>query len=631
MDPARASITIPMSKTVKLSVAAAMVRFLKVQYVSRDGVEHRLVQGVFGIFGHGNVTGLGQAIEEFGGRQLPFYQAKNEQAMVHSAIAFTKTRHRLGTFACTTSVGPGATNLVTGAATATINRLPVLLLPGDIFASRLPAPVLQQLECPASQDTSVNDCLRPVSKYWDRINRPEQIMASLPEAMRVLSDPAETGAVTISLPEDVQSESYEFPMQFFEKRVYSIERPACSAERLNDAVRLIKSSRRPLIIAGGGVKYSEACDAVARFASATGVPVSVTQAGMGAILHSHESWMGAVGVTGTSSANKLAREADLIIAIGTRLADFITASKTQFQNPKVRFIGLNINSADCRKDGALPLVGDARTILAQLSRALNGWRIPAAHDKAVKRERDAWERAKLRIISVRRGDGLTQAQAIAALNDACGADGIVVHAAGGIPGDIHKLWSSNGHNDYHSEYGYSCMGYEIAGALGAKIAEPEREVYAFMGDGSYLMLHTEIVTAVQEGIKLTIVVIDNHGYGCIQNLQVGCGGRSFGNAFRVKKGARLEGQVAQIDFVKNAESLGAKAVRAESLAEFRDALAMAKRNDGVIVIHVPVKSISTIPGFSWWNVPVSETSQIPSVRLARRAYDQAKRKQRFYY
>ncbi|HVU34116.1 MAG TPA: thiamine pyrophosphate-binding protein, partial [Opitutaceae bacterium] len=451
-----------MKNTVTLNMAAALARFLSAQYIARDGVEHRLINGVWGIFGHGNVTGLGQAIEEFGGRTLPYYQPKTEQAMVHAAIAFAKSRRRLGTFACTSSIGPGATNMLTGAATATINRLPVLLLPGDIFANRRPGPVLQQLEYPASHDVSVNDCFRPVSKYWDRINRPEQILTALPEAMRVLADPAETGAVTIALPEDVQAESCAYPRHFFAKRVYTVERPGASAESLRVAVAHIRAARRPLVIAGGGVHYSDACDALARLASATGLPVGVTQAGKGALLDDHPACLGGIGVTGTEAANRIALEADLVIGVGTRLSDFTTASKTQFQNPRVRFIGVNLNAADARKHGALPLVGDARTILAQLGRALAGWRVPAAAGAAVRRARADWDRTRAALVAPRPGVPLTQAQVIEEVNRACGPDGTVVHAAGGLPGDVHKLWRSRAHDDYHSEYGYSCMGYEIA-------------------------------------------------------------------------------------------------------------------------------------------------------------------------
>ncbi|HVU15429.1 MAG TPA: 3D-(3,5/4)-trihydroxycyclohexane-1,2-dione acylhydrolase (decyclizing) [Candidatus Didemnitutus sp.] len=622
-----------MKNTVTLSMAAALVKFLQRQYICRDGVEHRLIHGVWGIFGHGNVTGFGQALEEHGGRALPFLQAKNEQAMVHAAVAFAKARQRLGTFACTSSIGPGATNMITGAAVATVNRLPVLLLPGDIFASRRPAPVLQQLEHPGSQDVSVNDCFRPVSRYWDRLNRPESILTALPEAMRILADPAETGAVTLALPEDVQAESCAYPLHFFEKRVHVVERPGCSGERLRTAAALFRAARRPLIVAGGGAHYSDATDALAKFASATGVPVAVTQAGKGALIDAHPSCLGAVGVTGTAAANSIAVDADLVICVGTRLSDFTTASKSQFQHPRVRFIGLNINAADAHKHGALPLVGDARAVLAQLTRALAGWRAPAAHRAAVSRARESWSATRATLVAPKRGVPLTQAQVIDELNRACGATGTVVHASGGIPGDIHKLWRSHAANDYHSEYGYSCMGYEIAGALGVKLAEPKREVYAFLGDGSYLMLHTEIVTAVQEGLKLVIVLNDNHGFGCIHGLQCGSGGRSFGNEFRHRGGPerRLSGKFADVDFAGNARSLGATALRATTSAELRTALAVAKNTRGVVLIYVPVPAEARLPGYSWWDVPVSATSRVPGVIAARRAYDRAVKKQRHYY
>lgn len=622
-----------MKKPVPLSMAAALVRFLQRQYVRRDGVEHRLINGVWGIFGHGNVTGFGQALEEFGGRSLPYHQAKNEQGMVHAAVAFAKARRRLGTYACTSSIGPGATNMVTGAAVATVNRLPVLLLPGDIFANRRPGPVLQQLEYPGSQDVSVNDCFRPVSRYWDRINRPEQLLTALPEAMRVLADPAETGAVTLALPEDVQAETGLFPEHFFEKRVYDIGRPGCSAETLREAVAAIRAAKRPFLVAGGGVHYSDATEALAKFCTATGIPVGVTQAGKGALLDAHPSCLGAVGVTGTAAANALALGADLVINVGTRLSDFTTASKSQWQNPRVRFLGLNIVSADARKHGALPLVGDARAVLAQLSRALAGWKVSAAYAAAIARERARWDETRAALVAPRRGVPLTQAQVIDELNRACGETGTVIHASGGIPGDIHKLWRSQASNDYHSEYGYSCMGYEIAGALGIKLAEPRREVYAFLGDGSYLMLHTEIVTAVQEGLRLTVVVCDNHGFGCIHGLQRGSGGRSFGNEFRHRTGtaARLEGPPVSVDFALNAESLGATGLRAETVGDLRAALAQARECDGVVVIHVPVPADIRLPGYSWWDVPVSATSKLPGVKAARAAYERALRKQRFYY
>jgi 3D-(3,5/4)-trihydroxycyclohexane-1,2-dione acylhydrolase (decyclizing) len=628
-----ASTRSSMKKTVTLNMAAALVRFIQQQYIRRDGIDQRLINGVWGIFGHGNVTGFGQALEEHGGRALPYLQAKNEQAMVHAAVAFAKTRKRLGTFACTSSIGPGATNMVTGAGVATVNRLPVLLLPGDIFANRIPGPVLQQLEFPASQDVSVNDCFRPVSKYWDRINRPEQILTALPEAMRVLADPAETGAVTIAMPEDVQAESYDYPAQFFEKRVYTVERPPCASEPLRAAVEMIRAARRPLIVAGGGVHYSDAVAALDKLAAATGIPVAVTQAGKGAVIDAHPSCLGAIGVTGTAAANAIALEADLVINIGTRLSDFTTASKTQFQHPRVRFIAINIHPGDARKHGAVPLLGDARTILGQLSRALAGWRAPAAFRAKVQRERERWDDTRATLVASKRGVPLTQAQVIDELNRACGTTGTTVHASGGIPGDIHKLWRSQASTDYHSEYGYSCMGYEIAGAVGIKMAAPEREVYAFLGDGSYLMLHTEIVTAVQEGLKITIVLVDNHGFGCIHGLQRGCGGNSFGNEFRHRTGksARLEGQPVAVDFAKNAESLGATGLRANTPEELRAALETAKAAQGVVLIFTSVPAEVRLPGYSWWDVPVSATSKLPAVRSARAAYDRATKRQRFYY
>jgi len=622
-------------KTVRTTVAGAIVRFLCAQYIRRDGVEHRLIRGVFGIFGHGNVAGLGQALEEFGGRTLPFIQPKNEQAMVHAAIAYAKTRRRLGTYACTTSVGPGATNMVTGAATATVNRLPVLLLPGDTFSSRRPAPVLQQLEYPGSPTVTVNDCFRPVSRYWDRIDRPEQILSALPAAMRMLANPAATGAVTVALPEDVQAEAFDCPVSFFAKRVYDVYRPLPSAEALQAAARQLRAARRPLVIAGGGVHYSDAAAALRAFAEATGIPVAVTQAGKGALLESHPLGLGSVGATGTLAANRIARTADLVLAVGTRLADFTTASQTQFQDPRVRFIGLNIGATDAAKNGALSLVGDARATLAALKRALRGWRAPAAHGRQVAAARRAWEPQWAAMVHPprRSPDGLLyQSQVIRVLNEFCDADSTVVHAAGGIPGDIHKLWRGKSDTDYHSEYGYSCMGYEIAGALGVKLAAPEREVYAFLGDGSYLMLNHEIVTAVQEGVKLTVVLNDNHGYGCIHSLQRACGGRSFGNEFRFRqgRGGRLEGDPLPVDFVGNARSLGAVVFTAGDEASLRQALTEARRSPRTCLIYIPISSRSVMAGFSWWDVPPAEVSGVPTVRAARRKYDRARRQGRYF-
>lgn len=623
-------------KAVRTTVGAAIVRFLPAQYLRRDGVEHRLVNGISGIFGHGNVTGLGQSIEEHGGRLLPFFQAKNEQAMVHTAIAYAKTKRRLGTLACTSSIGPGATNMVTGAAAATIDRLPVLLLPGDLFAGRRPAPVLQQLEHPGSQDTSVNDCFRPVSRYWDRINRPEQILTALPEAMRILADPAETGAVTIALPEDVQAEVFDCPKSFFAKHVYDIPRILPAPEELRAAVALLRQARRPLLIAGGGVHYSDACATLQKFVEATGIPVAVTQAGKGALLESHRLGLGAVGVTGTLAANRIATGADVVVVVGTRLSDFTTASKTQFQYSRVRFIAINVNAGDAAKHGALPLVGDARVTLAALGRALRGWHASSAHTRAVTKARTDWEkpwRAMTSPIHCSPDGLLYQSQVIRVLNEFTDANSIVVHAAGGIPGDMHKLWRGKSSGDYHSEYGYSCMGYEIAGALGVKLAAPAREVYALLGDGSYLMLHTEIVTAVQEGMKLTIILNDNHAFGCIHNLQRANGGRSFGNEFRHRSRAsgRLEGVPVRIDFAANASSLGAAVFTARDESSLRAALSAAKREKNTCLIYVPVTSGSVMQGFSWWDVPPAAVSGVPAVRAARAAYDLARRRQRFFY
>ncbi|KFE63900.1 3D-(3,5/4)-trihydroxycyclohexane-1,2-dione acylhydrolase (decyclizing) [Hyalangium minutum] len=618
-----------MSKTVRVTLAQAIVRFLDAQRVSRDGEVHRFFRGVFGIFGHGNVTGMGQALEEHEG-ELPYFQPKNEQGMVHTAIAYAKARRRLSTFACTSSIGPGATNMVTGAATATINRLPVLLLPGDIFASRTPQPVLQQLEFPHSMDVSVNDCFRPVSKYWDRIQRPEQILSALPEAMRVLADPAETGAVTLCLPQDVQAEAFDCPAHFLQERVHVVERRPCSRERIAEAAALLRHAKRPFCIAGGGVHYAAAEEALRRFSDATGIPVGVTQAGMGALPDSHGACLGAVGVTGTGAANRIASDADVILTVGTRLSDFTTASKTQFQAEGVRFIALNVNAFDAAKHGALPLVGDARLALEELTKALEGWRILASYGTEIASVREEW--AEVREQLTRSLDGrLTQAEVIRVLNEEAGPGSTIVHAAGGIPGDIHKLWRAKEPDDYHSEYGYSCMGYEIAGALGVKLARPEREVYALLGDGSYLMLSQELLTSIQEGAKITAVLLDNHGYQCIHNLQRGSGSRGFGNEFRARKGPKLEGEHLPVDFVQNAQSLGAKTFTATTAAELSHALREAKNQPTSCLIYIPLEGSAGLPGTSWWDVPIAEVSSSSSVREKHAAYEEAKKKQRFHY
>jgi 3D-(3,5/4)-trihydroxycyclohexane-1,2-dione acylhydrolase (decyclizing) len=620
--------------TRRLTMARALVEFLKHQFVERDGQEHRLINGVFGIFGHGNVAGIGQALEEGGGAELPYHQPKNEQAMVHTAVAFAKARRGLGTFACTSSIGPGATNMVTGAATATINRLPVLLLPGDIFASRLPNPVLQQLESAHSMDLSVNDCFRPVSRYWDRINRPEQVLAALPEAMRVLSNPATMGAVTIALPQDVQAEAFDYPVAFFEKRIHRVARARADRGLLASAADLVRRARRPMVVAGGGVFYSEAEAALRAFAEQTGIPVAVTQAGKSTLPESHPLGLGAVGVTGTLAADRIAAQADLVLTLGTRLSDFTTASKTQFQAPDVRFVAVNLDAHDAHKHGALPVVGDVRAVLEELTAALEGHRVPADHAQAVAAAREDWERDYQKMVHPHRNGGLMHSsEVIRILNEELGPDTTIVHAAGGLPGDLHKLWKSKAPGDYHSEYGYSCMGYEIAGALGVKMARPERDVYALVGDGSYLMLSQEIVTSVQEGRKMTLVLFDNHGYDCIHNLQKGCGSAGFGNEFRHRDqgSRRLEGAVVPVDFAANARSLGAATFCAESEEGLRRALAQARTETRTALIYVPVEPHTPLPGYSWWDVPISETSDSEAVRAARARYEEAIAKRRFHY
>jgi 3D-(3,5/4)-trihydroxycyclohexane-1,2-dione acylhydrolase (decyclizing) len=619
-------------KTARLTTAAAIVRFLKAQHVRHDGVEHRLVHGVAGIFGHGNLTGIGQALEEDGGAALPYYQPKNEQAMVHLAVAFAKARRRLGTLACTTSVGPGATNLVTGAATATVNRLPVLLLPGDVFANRIPAPVLQQLEHPLSQDTSVNDCLRPVSRYWDRIQRAEQLLAALPEAMRVLASPVETGAVTICLPEDVQTEAWDYPEHFFEPRVYEVPRPGCDPSAVAAAAALVRAARHPFLVAGGGVHYSDAGAALAAFVESTGIGAGMTQAGKGTLLDSHPLCLGGVGVTGTAAANFVARDADLVLLVGTRLSDFTTASKTLFQDPAVRFVAVQIDPRDAHKHGALPLVGDARIVLEALGEALAGWTVSEGYRREVADYRSAWELMRAELVATRdeAATPLLQGEVIGIVNELAGTNATIVHAAGGLPGDLHKLWQCRDAHDYHSEYGYSCMGYEIAGAVGVKLARPERDVYALVGDGSYLMLHTEIVTALQEGLKITVVLIDNGGYQCIHGLQRHSGGRSFGNEFRRRDGSRLDGDFVPVDFAANARSLGAAAWRAETAAQLRAALEAARLETRAGLIHVLVEP-RALPGYAWWDVPTAEVSAVASVQEARSQYERNLERQRFHY
>jgi 3D-(3,5/4)-trihydroxycyclohexane-1,2-dione acylhydrolase (decyclizing) len=624
-----------MEETIRLTTAQAIVRFLTQQYVSRDGNEQRFFAGMFGIFGHGNVTGLGQALEEVG-QDLRYYQPRNEQAMVHTAAAYARARNRLQTFACTSSIGPGATNMVTGAAGATINRLPVLLLPGDIFASRRPHPVLQQLEYPGSQDVSVNDCFRPISKYWDRINRPEQILSSLPEAMRVLTDQAETGAVTLCLPEDVQAEAYEFPAKFLGRRVHRIARPVAAASEIDEAVALIRRARHPLIVAGGGVIYAEASAVLDELAGTCGIPVAETQAGKGSLPWNHPWVVGPVGANGGIAANRLAAEADLVIAIGTRMTDFTTASRSAFQHADVRFIGINVTSLDAGKLGALPLVGDARATVEALTGALRaaGYHTDEEYRQTVAALKCQWEEAVDGQRAVTGPGMLNQAQVIGAVNEFSRPRDVVVCAAGSLPGDLLKLWRAENPKGYHLEYGYSCMGYEIAGGLGVKMADPSREVYVMVGDGSYLMLSNEIVTSLQEGYKLTVVLLDNHGFQCIRGLQESAGTPAFGNElrYRDRQSDRLVGPYMPIDFVKNAESLGATAIRAETAEELTRALVQAREEESTVLIYVPVDADARVPSYEgWWDVPVAEVSGEESVRAAAEAYRAAREKQRLYY
>jgi 3D-(3,5/4)-trihydroxycyclohexane-1,2-dione acylhydrolase (decyclizing) len=620
-------------KTVRATMAQALVRFLARQQVERDGVANPLFAGVFGIFGHGNVTGLGQALEEVG--QLRFYRPQNEQAMVHTSIAYAKMKNRLQTFACTSSVGPGATNMITGAATATVNRLPVLLLPGDTFASRLPHPVLQQLEYPLGMDVSVNDAFRPVSRFWDRIVRPEQLLSSLPEAIRILTDQAETGAVTICLPEDTQTEAYDWPERFFEDRVHTIDRAVPADTALQRAVDLITAARRPVIIAGGGIIYSEATAELAQFVERFGIPVVETQAGKGALPWNHAWNAGPVGANGGLAANRLAAQADLVLLIGTRFADFTTASRTAFQHPDVNFLAINVAGYDAHKAGAMPLVGDARATLAALLDRLQaaGYRADAAYGDEVERLKNEWDRAVDGIRAVTAPETLTQANVIGIVNEASEPSDVVVCAAGGLPGDLLKLWRPLDPKGYHLEYGYSCMGYEIAGGLGVKMADPSREVFVMVGDGSYLMLHTEIVTSIQEGQKLIIVLLDNSGFGCIRGLQMANGTPSFGNELRFRDDAtgQIDGPVVPVDFVGNAQSLGARAVAAGNETELREALRQARSADRTTLIAVAVSIDDTVPGFgSWWDVPVAEVSGESGVRAAREHYLEQRKKQRIF-
>jgi 3D-(3,5/4)-trihydroxycyclohexane-1,2-dione acylhydrolase (decyclizing) len=614
-----------------MTVAQALVRFLAAQRVRRDNDERAFFAGVFGIFGHGNVAGIGEALTHRPA-PLPFYLPRNEQAMVHTAAAFAKASNRLRTLACTSSIGPGATNMVTGAAAATINRLPVLLLPGDIFATRLPDPVLQQLEFPGSRDVSVNDCFKPVSRYWDRINRAEQLPSALMEAMRVLTSPADTGAVTLAMPQDVQAEAAEFPAALFEPRVWTIPRNRPDRAAVAAAADMIRAASRPIIVAGGGVLYSEATAALSAFARATGIPVGETQAGKGALAFDSPQAVGAIGVTGTTAANRLARDADLVLVVGSRLSDFTTASKTAFAAANVRFMAINVAELDAYKHAALPLIGDARVTLEELGAAVGSWSVAAKYASEIASLKAGWEREVDEIYAPGAGPVMSQGEVIGLVNEFSAPDAIVVCAAGSLPGDLHKLWRTRTPGGYHLEYGYSCMGYEIAGGLGIRMAQPDRDVYVMVGDGSYLMMAQEIATAVQEKVKLTVLVLDNQGFASIGGLSkaVGCGG--FGTRYqRRSDSGELDGLPVGVDFTANAASMGAHAVFAPTRADIEAALRAAWSRDGVSVIVVPVDRDKSVGGReSWWDVPVAETSPLPEVRRARAEYEKARRSERHY-
>nr|WSZ17038.1 3D-(3,5/4)-trihydroxycyclohexane-1,2-dione acylhydrolase (decyclizing) [Streptomyces canus] len=614
--------------TTRLTVAQALVRFLAAQYTERDGVRQRLISATWGIFGHGNVAGLGQALVEYAD-DMPYHQGRNEQSMVHAAVGYARQSNRLSTHAVTTSIGPGATNLVTGAALATVNRLPVLLLPGDIFATRVADPVLQQLEVPYAGDISVNDCLRPVSKYFDRVTRPEALIPAALQAMRVLTDPVETGAVTLALPQDVQAEAHDWPDEFFAERTWVVRRPGADPTELAEAVRAIRSARRPLLVAGGGVHHSRAEEALAEFASTTGIPVASTQAGKGSLRHDHPQDVGGVGHTGTATANELARQADLVIGVGTRWTDFTTASGTLFAADGVRFLNLNIAPYDGHKLAGAPLVADARSGLQELTGALrlHDHRVTGAYVDEYTLDKERWEQ---RVDACYEADEPdirpTQPQVLGALDALVDESDVVINAAGSLPGDLHKLWRARSRDQYHLEYGYSCMGYEIPAAIGVKMAAPDRNVWALVGDGTYLMMPTEIVTAVQEGIAIKLLLIQNHGYASIGGLSETVGGERFGTAYRYQSDdGTYTGAPLPVDLAANVASLGMRVLRAKTVRDLRAALEEARAADTPTCVYVETETADTVsgapPAQAWWDVPVAETATRPSAVKARELYE----------
>jgi 3D-(3,5/4)-trihydroxycyclohexane-1,2-dione acylhydrolase (decyclizing) len=610
----------------RLTMAQALIAFLEQQHVERDGVEQPFFAG-----------GIGQALQQF--KTFRYYQSRNEQAQVHTAVSYAKMKNRLQTFACTSSIGPGATNMLTGAATATVNRLPVLLLPGDVFARRNVAPVLQQLESGHSQDVSVNDCFRPVSRYWDRINRPDQLLTALPAAMRVLTSPVDAGAVTLALPQDVQTEAFVYPDGFFDKRVWHIGRGRPDRAALARAAEWIRSSQRPLIVAGGGVLYSDATHALQRFVEHSGIPVGETMAGKGSLRFDHPLNLGAIGATGTFAANRMARDADLVIGIGTRYSDFTTASKTLFANPEVRFVNINVAEFDAAKHAALGLVGDARETLTELLDALGQFQVQSSYRDTAMRLHDEWDREVERIYAVRLEPLVSQGELIGAVNELGDPDGVMVCAAGSLPGDLHKLWRARHPKQYQMEYGYSCMGFEIAGGLGAKMAAPDREVYVLVGDGSYLMMSSEIVTSIQEGYKLIIVLIDNDGFKSIGALSRSLGQQGFGTRYVFPSDGALPGdeeggavKTLGVDLAANARSLGAHVIECLGYADFAAALRSARQQERTTVIYIRNDRLQGVPGYdSWWDVPVAEVSELPAVRAARQEWESHRAQERYFF
>jgi 3D-(3,5/4)-trihydroxycyclohexane-1,2-dione acylhydrolase (decyclizing) len=617
-------------KTRKLTVAQATIAYLKNQYVERDGVQNKFFAGCFGILGHGNVAGIGQALTQ--NLDFPFYVARNEQAMVHTAAAYAKVKNRLQTFVCTSSIGPGATNMLTGAAAATINRIPVLLIPGDIFATRNVAPVLQQLESNRTQDISVNDCFKPVSKYWDRINRPEQLITALPEVMRVLTSQAETGAVTLCIPQDVQAEAYDFPEAMFGKRVWQVGRTMPDSMLLAKAIVEIKASKNPLIIAGGGAIYSGATKILKKLVNRTGIPVAETFAGKGSLDYNEPQNLGAVGVTGTPGAIEIAKEADLVIGIGTRYSDFTTISKSAFQNPNVRFININVTEFDSFKHGGIPLIGDAKAILEVIDRELSDFKVGADYGGRIEDLNKSWDDFVSETYAEKNDIPVFQGEVIGAVNTFSDPEDIMICAAGSLPGDLHKLWRTRNPKGFHLEYGYSCMGYEIAGGLGAKMARPEREVYVLVGDGSYLMMAQEIVTSIQEKQKLTIVLLNNDGYSSIGGLSSSLGSDGFGTYYRYRNEGtgQLDGEKLPVDYVANAASMGAHVIKAGNIKELKDALKEAKTIDVTTLIYIEVDRKKAVPGFAWWDVAVAQVSEKSAVEKSLQTYLGNKKSQKYY-